>query len=80
MATGTIDVRSVFGSFDKALLSGVDAGTLLQTVKVPEMLFVLHSMQVRNNFFYLVPEKCTQQMQNVVRSCIWPCLWLGDVY
>ena len=59
MGAGTIDVRSVFGSFYKALLSGVDACTLLQTAKVPEMLFVLHSMQVRTKFVYLVPKKCT---------------------
>ena len=41
LGSGTINMYSVFGSFKKVLLSGVQA---------PEMLLVLHSLQVRPRF------------------------------
>jgi hypothetical protein len=47
---GVINTSSVFGGFEKAMLSGVGSSTLLQTVKLPEMLYVVHSLQVCSAF------------------------------
>ena len=51
-------MHSIFGSFEKVLLSGIDAGSLLQKAKVPELLFVLHSMQVRHPMWLSVGDGC----------------------
>lgn len=55
MATGTIDIYSFFGGFEKVMLSGVDAGgAVVKGANIPEMLFVLHSMQVGRPLFLAV--------------------------